>query len=168
MRTFATGWVNDIYAGLGPTDQQPKYGIYGNPNDGTYVATSGSPWVRPPRRRCPRRRRSTSISTPVSGYEQGSVKQFFSIGLVTTATYTPESDGTIKVENAGNYFDPTARRQPSPARRFRSTIPPTPASTWASGFGTPNSRAGELLDLDYDPGYKWAIVSDPPTAVATS
>ena len=40
-------------------------------------------------------------------YEQGSVKQFFAIGLVnTTATYTPQTDGSIKVENAGNYFGP--------------------------------------------------------------
>ncbi|WP_445166884.1 hypothetical protein ACTXG7_24100 [Mycolicibacterium sp. Dal123E01] len=35
VRTFATGWINDIYAGKGPTD--PLYGIYGNPTDGTYV-----------------------------------------------------------------------------------------------------------------------------------
>jgi hypothetical protein len=35
--TFATGWVNDFYSGLyGPSD--PLYGIYGNPNDGTYVS----------------------------------------------------------------------------------------------------------------------------------
>lgn len=38
-------------------------------------------------------------------YEQGSVKQFFSIGLVNTkATYTLNPDGTIKVQNSGNYF----------------------------------------------------------------
>ncbi len=36
VRTFASGWINDIYAGRGPTD--PLYGIYGSPpNDGTYV-----------------------------------------------------------------------------------------------------------------------------------
>jgi hypothetical protein len=35
VRTFAAGWINDIYAGKGPTD--PVYGIYGSPNDGTYV-----------------------------------------------------------------------------------------------------------------------------------
>ena len=29
------GWVNDMLAGNGPTD--PQFGIYGNPNDGTYV-----------------------------------------------------------------------------------------------------------------------------------
>ena len=34
--TASVGWINDIYAGYGPTN--PKFGIYGNPNDGTYVA----------------------------------------------------------------------------------------------------------------------------------
>lgn len=31
----SVGWINDIYAGKGPTD--PQFGVYGNPNDGTYV-----------------------------------------------------------------------------------------------------------------------------------
>ena len=31
----SVGWINDIYGGYGPTD--PRYGVYGNPNDGTYV-----------------------------------------------------------------------------------------------------------------------------------
>jgi hypothetical protein len=31
----SVGWINDIYGGYGPTD--PRYGIYGSPNDGTYV-----------------------------------------------------------------------------------------------------------------------------------
>ena len=33
--TTSVGWINDIYAGYGPTD--PQFGIYGNPNDGTYI-----------------------------------------------------------------------------------------------------------------------------------
>jgi len=33
--TASAGWINDIYAGYGPTD--PKFGVYGNPNDGTFV-----------------------------------------------------------------------------------------------------------------------------------
>ena len=38
-------------------------------------------------------------------YEVGSVKQFFSIGLVNTkAVYTLNPDGSIRVENSGNYF----------------------------------------------------------------
>ena len=36
-------------------------------------------------------------------YEQGSVKQFFSIGLVNTkAVYTVKPDGTLRVQNSGN------------------------------------------------------------------
>jgi len=31
----SAGWINDIYAGYGPT--APKFGVYGNPNNGTYV-----------------------------------------------------------------------------------------------------------------------------------
>ncbi|NBX32153.1 MAG: hypothetical protein EBR07_05405 [Planctomycetes bacterium] len=31
----SVGWINDIYGGYGPTD--PQFGVYGNPNDGTYV-----------------------------------------------------------------------------------------------------------------------------------
>ena len=38
-------------------------------------------------------------------YEQGSVKQFFNIGLVnTTAVYSLNPNGTIRVQNSGNYF----------------------------------------------------------------
>ena len=38
-------------------------------------------------------------------YEVGSVKQFFSIGLVNTkAVYSLNADGSIRVENSGNYF----------------------------------------------------------------
>lgn len=32
----SVGWINDIYAGYRPT--APQFGIYGDPNDGTYVA----------------------------------------------------------------------------------------------------------------------------------
>ena len=38
-------------------------------------------------------------------YEVGSVKQFFSIGLVNTkAVYSLNPDGSIRVENSGNYL----------------------------------------------------------------
>ncbi|MFM7136801.1 MAG: beta strand repeat-containing protein [Planctomycetota bacterium] len=33
--TLGAGWINDFYSGNGPSD--PRYGIYANPNDGTYV-----------------------------------------------------------------------------------------------------------------------------------
>jgi hypothetical protein len=31
----SVGWIKDMYAGYGPTD--PQFGIYGNPNHGTYI-----------------------------------------------------------------------------------------------------------------------------------
>jgi lipocalin len=38
-------------------------------------------------------------------FEVGSVKQFFSVGLVNTkAQYSLNSNGTVRVENSGNYF----------------------------------------------------------------
>ena len=50
-------------------------------------------------------------------YEVGSVKQFFSVGLVNvTANYQLNPDGTMRVENRGEYFtdggpESTHRRQ---------------------------------------------------------
>lgn len=163
VRTFATGWVNDIYAGLGPTDQQPKYGIYGNPNDGTYVANQ---WITMGEATAPTLPSPPPVDVDLySGkwYEQGSVKQFFSIGLVnTTATYTPESDGTIKVENAGNYFGPNGPSSTITGKAVSVNDPTNTRLNVGFGFGTPNSREpGNYWILDYDPGYKWAIVSDP-------
>jgi hypothetical protein len=56
------------------------------------------------------------------------VKQLLSTGLVNiAAVFTPQPDGTIKVENSAP-MDLTARRGKPPGLRFQST-PPTPAST---------------------------------------
>jgi len=35
VTTTSVGWINDIYAGRGP--DHPLFGIYGNPNDGSYI-----------------------------------------------------------------------------------------------------------------------------------
>ncbi len=35
VSAVSVGWINDIYGGYGPTD--PQFGVYGNPNDGTYI-----------------------------------------------------------------------------------------------------------------------------------
>jgi hypothetical protein len=97
--TLATGWINDLYAGNGPSD--PRYGIYANPNDGTYVANQpivmGGTGV-------------TALPAPPpvdinqyagTWYEQGSVKQEPSSGLVSvTQIFTPEHD-FIGVEYSG-------------------------------------------------------------------
>jgi lipocalin len=96
-------------------------------------------------------------------YEQGSVKQFFSIGLVNTkATYTLNPDGTIKVQNSGNYF---FNRGP------RSSITGSAVAVNANntalnvGFFSPRPPAatppGNYTILETAPDYSWAIVSDP-------
>ena len=49
--TLSTGWIDDIYAGAGPTD--PIYGLYGTP--GGYVVPrrpDRSSWARPPGSSC--------------------------------------------------------------------------------------------------------------------
>ena len=162
VRTFATGWINDLYNGTGPTD--PVYGIYANPNDGTYVPNQaivmGQAGV-------------TTLPAPppvdiaqYSGkwYEQGSVKKFFSLGLVnTTATYTPQSDGSVKVENAGNYFGPNG---PSSTITGAALVVNDPTNTRLNVgffFGQPNNtnEPGNYWILDYAPDYSWAIVGDP-------
>jgi hypothetical protein len=35
VTTTSVGWINDMYAGRGP--DHPLFGIYGNPNDGSYI-----------------------------------------------------------------------------------------------------------------------------------
>ena len=158
MVTLATGWVNDIYAGYGPTN--PFYGLYGNPNDGTYVPNQpivmGEAGVT-----------TLPAAPPVDinqyagkWYEQGSVKQSSSTGLVnTTAVYTPQLDGTIKVENSGTY-GPNG-----PAWNITgSAVPVNTANTRLNvTFSAEPSRdePGNYWILDYAPEYSWAIVGDP-------
>ena len=94
-------------------------------------------------------------------YEVGSIKQFFSAGLVnTTATYTVRPDGAIGVENSGNYFGPTG-----PESRIVGTAFPVDetnarlnVSFFDGGSATP---PGNYWIVDLDPDYQWAIVSDP-------
>jgi lipocalin len=164
VRTYATGWINDLYNGTGPT--VPVYGIYGNPNDGTYVPNQAIVMGEAG---------ATTLPAPppvdieqYSGkwYEQGSVRMFFSIGLVnTTATYTPLPDGTVKVENFGQYFGPngpavTIEGLAAPVNDFNTRL--------NVGFGgifgpaQPNTdEPGNYWILDYAPDYSWAIVGDP-------
>ena len=162
VRTFATGWVNDLYAGFTPTKTQPKYGIYGNPNNGTYVANQ---------RIVMGEAGATSLPAPPpvdvnkyagAWYEQGSVKQFFSIGLVNTkAVYTPQPDGTIKVENSGNYFGPNGPQSNITGSAVPVNSPTNTRLDVGFFFGKPNSKEpGNYWILDYEPNYKWVIVSD--------
>ena len=95
-------------------------------------------------------------------YEQGSVKQFFSIGLVNTkAVYTLNPDGTIRVQNSGNYF---FNRGPK-SSIVGSAVPVNADNTALNvGFGPFNNSAkppGNYTILAYAPDYNWVIVSDP-------
>ena len=95
-------------------------------------------------------------------YEQGSVKQFFSIGLVNTkATYTLNPDGTIRVQNSGNYF---FNRGPK-SSIVGSAVPVNADNTALNvSFGPVKNSAkppGNYTILAQAPDYNWVIVSDP-------
>ena len=94
-------------------------------------------------------------------YEQGSVKQFFSIGLVNTkAVYSVNPDGTIRVENSGNYFFNRGPR----SSIVGAAVPVNADNTALNvGFGgTPSANPpGNYTILAYAPDYSWVIVSDP-------
>ncbi|MCW1958866.1 MAG: lipocalin family protein, partial [Mycobacterium sp.] len=94
-------------------------------------------------------------------YEQGSVKQFFSVGLVNTkAVYTLKANGTLGVQNSGNYFFKRGPRSSITG----SAVPVNADNTALNvGFGgTPSANPpGNYLIVDRAPDYSWAIVSDP-------
>lgn len=171
VRTLATGYVNDIYAGnttYGSNPGQPLYGIYGPDGEGpqspvipnqtiamgdAFASTLPAP---PP----------VDINQYAGKwYEQGSVRQFFSIGLVnTTATYTPQPDGSVKVENSGQYFGPNGPG----VNIVGSAVPVNAFNTRLNvGFGgifggePTATEPGNYWILDYAPDYSWAIVGDP-------
>ena len=164
-RTFATGWVNDIYAGKGPTD--PVYGTYGNPNDGTYVANQPIVMGEAGARTLPAPPPVDLNEYLGTWYEQGSVKQFFSFGLVNTkAVYSLNPDGSIKVQNSGNYFGPNGPQ--SNITGAALVVNPGTNTRLNVGFffGQPNNtkEPGNYWILDYGPvvngQYQWAIVSN--------
>jgi lipocalin len=163
VRTFTTGWVNDFYAGLGATTPQPKYGIYGDPNNGVY---------QPNRPLVMGEASATTLPAPppvdlnkYSGtwYEQGSVKQLFEIGLVNVkAVYTLQPDGSIKVQNSGNLFGPNGPQSGGTATAVPVNSPTNTRLNVGFFFGTPKAtEPGNYTILDYDPNYSWVIVSDP-------
>ncbi len=170
LRTFATGWINDIYAGNSPygaVGGQALYGVYGPDYaapDPYNPAGYNQPIVMGPAG-------ATTLPAPPpvdvnqylgKWYEQGSVRQFFSIGLVnTTATYSLNPDGSIKVQNFGQYFGPNG-----PAVTIEgSAVPVNAANTRLDVgffFGQPSgAEPGNYWILDYAPDYSWAIVGDP-------
>ena len=157
--TLATGWINDIYDGtFDPTN--PFYGIYGNPNDGTYVPnqpivigeTGVTVLPAPP---------PVDINQYAgTWYEQGSVKQDPSVVLVNVkAVYTPLPDGSIKVQNSGNSVGPsgpewstTGSAVPVNAFNTRLNVSFSGEHNW--------NEPGNYWILDYAPDYSWVIVSN--------
>ncbi|MBU6214983.1 MAG: lipocalin family protein [Acidobacteria bacterium] len=94
-------------------------------------------------------------------YEVGSVKQFFSVGLVNTkAQYSLNSNGTVRVENSGNYF--AANGPESRIVGAAAPVDSTNAKLNVSFAGPPSPNPpGNYWIVDLDADYQWAIVSDP-------
>ncbi|MCV7154045.1 lipocalin family protein [Mycolicibacterium pyrenivorans] len=148
--TLATGWINDLYQGLGPTDGN---GIYGAPDQYIVMGDTAAVVLGPP----PVVDLDSYLGT---WYEVGSVKQFFSIGLVnTTAVYSLNPDGSIKVENSGNYFFDNG-----PESSIVGAALPVDSKNNKLNvrfFGTPSANPpGNYWIVDLDPDYQWAVVSD--------
>ncbi|MCE9631231.1 MAG: lipocalin family protein [Planctomycetia bacterium] len=163
--TLATGWINDFYSGVYGASN-PFYGIYGSPNDGTYQenqpivmgGTGATTLPAPP---------PVDINQYAGKwYEQGSVKPSPATGLVNVASvFTPQQDGTIKVENSGSYgpggpaWNVTGSAVPVNAFNTRLNV---------SFSGSPTmDEPGNYWILDYAPDYSWAIVSDPTGSSGT-
>lgn len=149
--TLASGWIKDLYQGLGPTDGA---GIYGAPDQYIVLGDTSAVVLAPP----PVVDVDSYLGT---WYEVGSVKQFFSIGLVnTTAVYGQNTDGSISVVNSGNYFVDNG-----PLSTIQGTALPvdsTNSRLKVTFFGKPNADPpGNYWIVDLDPDYQWAIVSDP-------
>ena len=94
-------------------------------------------------------------------FEVGSVKQFFSVGLVNTkAQYSLNSNGTVRVENSGNYF--AANGPESRIVGAAAPVDSTNAKLNVSFAGPPSPNPpGNYWIVDLDADYQWAIVSDP-------
>jgi lipocalin len=156
--TLATGWIKDMYADRGPTD--PFYGIYGDPNDGTYVAnrplmigeTGLTVLPAPP---------PVDINQYAGNwYEQGSVKQTPYVVLVNVqAVYTPQPDGSITVENSGNTSGPSGPAWTLPGLAVPVNAAKTRFNVSFSGQPT-RDEPGNYWILDYAPDYSWAIVGN--------
>lgn len=149
--TLANGWINDMYAGVGPAN--PVYGIYGAPNQYVVLGQAAAVVLGPP----PAVDLNDYLGT---WYEVGSVKQFFSIGLVnTTAVYSLNADGSIRVVNSGNYFF-----DGGPQSRIVGTALPVSATNDklnVTFFGPPSAAPpGNYWIVDLAPDYSWAVVSD--------
>lgn len=148
--TLATGWINDLYLGLGPADGA---GVYGSPDQYLVLGDAAGVVLAP----APVVDLDRYLGT---WYEVGSVKQFFSIGLVNTkAEYTLNPDGSVRVENTGNYF---VNNGPE-STIVGSALPVDPANNKLTVrfFGPPSADPpGNYWIVDLDADYQWAVVTD--------
>lgn len=98
-------------------------------------------------------------------YEQGSVKQFFSLGLVNTkATYSLNPDGTIRVQNSGNYFFDNGPLSSIVGSAVSVNATNTALDVSFLPFKLPFSLSaptGNYIIVAYAPDYSWVLVSDP-------
>ena len=96
-------------------------------------------------------------------YEQASVKQFFAVGLVnTSATYTLNPDGSLKVLNRGNYFFNRGPRSQIVGSAVAVNADNTALNVGFSPFGKPSANPpGNYTILYHAPDYSYVIVSDP-------
>jgi lipocalin len=94
-------------------------------------------------------------------YEVGSVKQFFSVGLVnTTANYRLNADGSIRVENRGEYAALGNLESRIVGRAV--AVDESFARLNVSFTGYPSKDSpGNYWIVALDPDYQWAVVSDP-------
>lgn len=148
--TLATGWINDMYSGLGPADGT---GIYGAPDQYIVMGDTAAVVLAPP----PLVDLDRYLGT---WFEVGSVKQFFSIGLVNTkAQYSLNPDGSVRVENSGNYFVNNG-----PQSSIVGSALPVDATNNRLNvrfFGPPSAAPpGNYWIVDLDPDYRWAVVTD--------
>ncbi|BBX67051.1 lipocalin family protein [Mycolicibacterium psychrotolerans] len=148
--TLADGWINDLFAGRGPVDGT---GIYGAPDQYIVMGDTAAVVLSP----APVVDLDSYLGT---WFEVGSVKQFFSIGLVNTkAVYSPNLDGSIKVENSGNYFFDNGPE--STIEGAALPVDPSNNKLNVTFFGKPKANPpGNYWIVDLDPNYQWAIVSD--------
>jgi len=189
VRTLATGWINDIYNGnttyltpgvgssplqfgiYGPNGQNPRTQVFAD--QPLFMGQAGATTMPAPPAVVVDPNLPPTQNYLGTWYEQGSVRQFFSIGLVNTkAVYSLNPDGSIKVQNSGNYFGPNG-----PASNITgSAVPVTNSNNTRLNVGffgsQPNAdNPGNYWIIDrgtFDGnaivggnGYDWAIVSDP-------
>lgn len=99
-------------------------------------------------------------------YEQGAAKKAWSAKLVNaTYTYTPQLDGTVRVEYVGKYGNINGAAQSAigvatPIRDFYSLSTNTRFNVLYSSWNSQRPPSSDYRIVDFAPDYSWAIASD--------